>query len=701
MVRALFPAFVFAAIAIAGCGGGGGGATPGTPTPGPSATASVGPSPATVTLAGGGYTLSFVVPSETTGTTATITATLTTTAPAGVVALQALQRAPKVTSTDAPLVYLTVTTTAQVGFASRPSLVFTLPSASTIPSGDNAYVFFYDPTYGTWTNWLNGTISGSTVTFTGAAGGFILKPNVQYVLALAHNVQSMPTAPPAPTPSPTPSAIAAYCSTYSSNTSAGAVPVNITDDSGLGALLIVYVTNAGNNMFMDQSGNFTQTTAYPIPAACFSTTSGSLAASKPLNIPSGVTGGRVYFAYATPAPGGAVPNPFGTALTSGPNVGYATGYPWDKIEYATTAGAVIDTTQVDALGLPLELSVTGGALPQARRQTQAFPAACPTSAPGIVGVTSCNYANIFQVMGGVSEYSKLVVTQNFNGRLIDMQIVAPKDSVSFTSFQWNLFALSSFLPSPTPTICPGSQPNGYITCLLAAYNTTLAQARLYETTGIGANNVSGHNYCATSDGTANFIFTDVGSATSCANAVPNPSPAMPVNPINMPISELAYGVPPAADGGGGCKQDILFSQPWGNASVNTSVSPGHIFAYADAFALWKDLTADINRGSMLTTTMAHPVGITTPTMGLFFGDPMFNTYAQVLHTYFNNNLAYAIAYDDLGTPTGFESGVIWNSPESFNVRINAVPAASTASGAPTPVAVPSPCANLPTGVGTF
>ena len=491
--------------------------------------------------------------------------------------------------------------------------------------------------------------------------------------------------------------IPAYCSAY---TPLSGVPLNITDDSGLGAALIAYVTNGTN--FMDQNGSFTQATAYPLPAACFSTTVGSSVANKPLAIPTGVSG-RIYFAYATPNPSpSTVPNPMVGINSSGPNVGFAAHpFPWDKIEYGTVPGGVIDTTQVDALGLPIELSVTGGALPQSRnrvaagRRQSTAPAPCTTPAPsaGIVGVTSCNFAAIFQVMSGVPQYNQLVVTQSFNGNLLDMQVVAPKDSVAFTSFQWNLFDLTSGLPAPLPTFCPTSGANGYLGCVLASYNTPLSQGRLFQTSGIGASNVSGHNYCATSDGTANFQFTDVGTATSCTSATPNPSPAMSVNPINMPLQEFTYGVAPIPPGQG-CTQAILFSQPWGNAQVGS----GQIFAAPDAFALWKDVSADLNRGTMLTTTQAHPIGLVAPTLGIFFQDPIYNVYAQVVHTYFDNNLAYALAYDDLGN---FESGVTWAQGDSFNVRINAVPSASSASTVPAAVPVPTPCNPLPTAVGTF
>jgi hypothetical protein len=255
-------------------------------------------------------------------------------------------------------------------------------------------------------------------------------------------------------------ALASYCSTYSS---VSGVPLNLTDDAGLnGAVLIAYITNGSK--YMDNTGAFTQSQAYPLPAACYSNTVGSSATNRTLAIPSGISG-RVYLAYATPAPNNAVPNPFGAASISGPNVGYtANPFPWDKIEFGTTAGATIDTTQVDALGLPLELSVTGGALPSAKshRTGQALPAPCATNPPAtIVGVTSCNFANIFQAIAQDPNYNSLVVAQSFNGQLLDLQVVAPKDPVAFTSLQWNLFALRrtcrrrrlrSAPPEPRPTV---------------------------------------------------------------------------------------------------------------------------------------------------------------------------------------------------------------------------------------------------------
>lgn len=495
-----------------------------------------------------------------------------------------------------------------------------------------------------------------------------------------------------PTPSPKP----AYCSAYTPL--AAGVPLNITDDAGLRAALIVYVTNGVS--FMDKQGAFTSAAPVPYAAACFSTTTNSGFSQKPLYIPANTGGGRIYLAYATPVPNHPemIPNPLAGSNVSGPNVGYAAAtFPWDKLEYGTTAGATIDTTQVDALGLPIELSVTGSPLPSADsigRAPEALPSPCATGGPAIVGVTACNYAKIFTQMEQIAPYDRLVVTKTFNGKLIDMQIVAPKDAVSFTSFPWNLFAETPNLPAPVPAICPAAPVNGYLSCVLNAYNTGGTQ-RLFTSNVPGVVSPSGDNYCAKSDGTANFLFTDVGPAVSCAGATPNP--AVSPNPFVMPANEFTYGVAPTADNpANACVQDILFSLPWGNANVGG----GHVFATADAFALWKAVTADLNRGTMLSTSQTHPVGISSPTMSLFFQDGMYSEYAYVIHTYFNNNLAYALAYDDLGN---FESGLTWNTGDPINVRINAVPAAAKAipSAAPVPTPVPSPCGTLRPNVGTF
>ncbi|HKU67611.1 MAG TPA: beta-1,3-glucanase family protein [Candidatus Baltobacteraceae bacterium] len=508
------------------------------------------------------------------------------------------------------------------------------------------------------------------------------------------------TPTPTATPSPvTPSSPApAYCSSYQSNTSTGAVPLNITDDSGLGAALMVYVQSG---KYMDNTGQFNSTLPYPLPAACFSTTLGSGVQSKPLNIPNGANG-RIYFAYTAatpnPSPSATPPNPFGAGGTTF-NPSYADSpFPWDKIEYDIAPGSgIIDTTQVDFAGLPIEMSLTGALPHQAA-------GSCPAAASSVVGVTSCGYANVFTQMLAASEYSNLVITQNFNGKLIDLRVVAPKESRTFTPFQWNLFDLPSYAPMISPCNAGNTGANGYLQCVLASYQTT---QRIFTSNVPGANG-SGDWYCATSDGSANFIFTDVGtSAPATCPAAANPRPQLAANPFKLPIATLAYGVPPAQDQGGStaCQYNNLFGQPYGLFYVDNQTgqgptyrTPGNLFSNTDAFALWKALSADLNYGQALQPGQ-HPVGeFVTLQTSSFWLDHAFNVYSKILHANFDSNLAYSIAYDDLfrwSTSQTLQAG------NAINIRINAVPAASSVNASSSTVPDPSSCPVIAPEIGTY
>jgi hypothetical protein len=701
--------FIAAAI-VAGCGGSGNSSPvppASSPSSGPSSSPTsvpVGPTPSTVTITGVGYTLQFELPALTSGSSSTFTAQLVAAPPSGVPVPSSVKRRMAASATAAAskknplsvgtvttLVYLTVSSSASVTFGSIPSFNFTLPTGTTIPSGATAYVALYDPSQSAngWVGVLGpGSVNGQSVSFTGLPNSFSFTAGVQYVFALVTTQSTVAT--PTPGPSAAPTALPAYCSNYTFPTSG--VTINVTDDSGTGAVLVLYISNGTN--FLDNTGNFTATSPNPIPAACFSSTTGSSATGKPLVIPTGLAAGRIYLAYATPNPSNtsAPPNPFSGANISGPAETFAAGpYPWDKIEYGTQSGSVIDTTQVDAVGLPVELSVTGGAL------AHQVPGTCATPASTTVGVSSCGYASVFSAVAQNSAYSGLLITQPFAGNVIDMRIVSPKNSFNSSSFQWNLFGDTADLPSPAPTFCPSSPSQGYLSCVLQAYDTTPATPRLFTSSVNGVAGTSGDYFCVTSDGSANFIFTDVGAATSCASATPNPGSQVSANPFKMPVQELTYGTPPTVDTGGAsqCTAVLLFSQPWGNANVGS----GHVFEYADAFAMWKALTAELNYGTMLTTSTTHPVGQSTRSLSSLFQDPMSNTYDQILHQYYDHNLAYGIAYDDL---FGLDSQVVFATGDSINIRINEIPAATSQTGAnPTPVATPSVCPSLPPNVGSF
>lgn len=734
--RMLLPALAFVGVAIAaGCGAKSTGSMA-PPTSAPMATPSphVGPtavplpsaSPQVISLAGGGYTLTFTVPPIVTGTTATMSAVLQTSLPNGTNAPQAHRVKPAVVrplaSTFNGLAYLVVSTTANVGFASAPSFSFTVP-AGTIAAGQNAYLLFWDPATGSINGWVNllgpGTVSGTTVSFPGVATGVQLAANTQYVYALAVTTQSVPTATPAPTPSPTPiatataspAALPVYCSTEGVSASNG-LTLNITDSSGLNSALVIYVQQQAQGTtgteWMNASGVFV-TTPVPLPAVCYSSTEGSGATNNPLVIPSGHAG-RIYLAYASPVPASATsaPNPFaGIGAGQQPVNGVATGqapFPYDKVEYNSTAG-VIDTTQVDFMGLPLEMQAVENSMATPLPQAAASPcsAPVPTAAPfaglpqpgTVVGVGQCGYAAIYQSLLNDANYKNLVSVLPWGNQTIDFRAISPSGSYSYTPFNYNLLGDSSVaVPSACTSLVGGSTAtNGYLTCVLAQYKL---HPQVFQALSSLGGNGDNDQFCISSDGSSNFIATDIGTATTCGSPAKATGGTLPTNPFKMPIALFTNAYYQSSGASGGCFYGELFNGPYGNANVGS----GQVFTTADAFTLWKALTLEINYGTMFVNA-PHPVESTPPsfqgTPGLF-QDPASNAYAKIVHSYFDGNYAYAISYDD-----GFSwfSGYSISAPGAINIRVNPVPTNAPATSA-NPVPFPNPtCSTFTLGVGSY
>ncbi len=727
MKKLAFFAFAAAALFVA-CGGHGGSSLPATnPSPATqSTTAPLGASATTVTFAAiaSGAAGTVGLPATTSGS-ATATVVLQNAPPAGVAVPSSLHRRTiaSLGGTVSALAYVTLTVNAGVTIGETPSFTFTFPAGMLAGTG---YLAFYDPTNAAagWQQ-VGGPISasGTSIAFSATALSppVALAANATYVFAIVVSASVLPVATPADCPAYTPST--------------NGVPLNITDDAGIaGAQLLVYPTDATTNMFLSADGKFDSAVPVALPAACFSTTTGS-AGKQPLLIPNGTKGGRVYFVYAPYTPGTTTaPNPMSGGNTSGPpgtGGGMLANYPWDFIEYGTYQnGTTDDTSQVVALGLPLELSTgatplpatTPGPLPTAP-PPGVMPVPCPTQPPssGYVGVTSCNFANIFYAIQNVPNYSANVLASAFptsTSNVLDLRVISPGESAQITSFQWNLFNLASYIPSPTPAYCPNSTPYGYLSCVMASYR---AQGRMFTSVIPGAgpvkagatpgpDYVTGDYYCVTSDGAQNFIFTDVGNSSSATCSSP-PNTNVSPNPFHMNVYNLIEGVPPGPDNNnqGTCKPAILLQQPWGLANVNNTTEAktagfgltGHLFANDDAFALWKGLIADIVYGTTQSTTQIHPVGAVTPppaSLGELFQYPLYDQYDYILHQYFDNGLSYGLAYDDLYT---LESGVNWNLGDSIDVRINAVPQTASAIVPPLPQAVPTPCPALTPGVGSF
>lgn len=703
----------------------------GPPAPNPGPTNIIPTSaPTQVTLTGAGYKLQFTLPALTVGSAATVTAQLQATPPPGVPALQSRARTPQAGTTPVGLVYLTLSTTAGIGFASLPSFVWTLPSASVIPSGSFAYMSFYDPGVG-WntTHTVTAAPSGTTLSFPGAAGGFQLAANAQYVYALTTNtiVPSTPspapvpstTPSPAPAPTATPPVMPAYCGPFKSYAGAS-VPLNITDDSGLNGTLVAYVETG--NGYLTASGSGYSSSAVPLPVVCYPTTTAGVYT---LNIPN-PSGGRILFAYAqgTPGPSSTVPNPLpsgnGTPVDGGTNL------PWDKIEYALPGG-IIDTTQVDALGLPIEMSLSASPLPhQAPQPTCTVPPApSQQPVPAVVGFSSCGELNAFNDLAnnGAGLYKQLLLAVPFNGSSnAYVTRIYPE--------KWDLSNQALYSGSPVYSPPPCTSPNtSYMCGVLASYRTnpqlfTSNVSGAGGAPGSGQGSVSGDWYCASSDGSSAFIFTDVGQTkpTSCATPpplvtptpAPSPQAGATMNPFRMPVSLLESAqFQSYTTNAGSCQFNNLFNQPYGLVQVDNqpaSTQPpswyqptGNLFENNDAFALWKALVADIGYGQAMQPGIGvHPGGQnpppTPPVYSSLWTDPFYSYYDQVMHHYADGGFAYGTPYDDLYK---WESGYSIPLGASINVRINPLPSVPSSYIPNSPASTPTTCPTVPIEVGSW
>jgi hypothetical protein len=225
-----------------------------------------------------------------------------------------------------------------------------------------------------------------------------------------------------------------------------------------------------------------------------------------------------------------------------------------------------------------------------------------------------------------------------------------------------------------------------------------ATPRLYANLNLsGALGATTDSYCASSDGT-NFYFTDITKLGQSTCSGISPSSA---DTFEMPAQLFEEGTASAADGGG-CQVAILFGLPFGNSWIDAGSTGGHLFKNGDAFALWKSLAVELDRGTALSTG-THIVGgwPQNPPPAPFsdyYNDPLFNEYAYILHYYYDQHRVYALAYDEPGDQF---AGFGYNAGDSLYIRVNAVPAASGAAAPTTPEPSPTPpaCAPLPTDVG--
>ena len=681
----LFPVLIALAAAIAACGGGGGtGNVVPAPHVGPTQVP-VGPMPQAVDLSGGGYSLSLTLPVPANGSTTTMSAVLQTTLPSGTTAPQSAKRrqgAPRpLDATLSGLAYLIVSTADPIGFSSAPSFQYTLPAGMKIASGSFTYILYWDPYVSGSSGWITllgpGAVNGQTVTFPAVQTGMQLQPDTQYIYALAVSAQPKPTATPAPTPTPTanpsapPSALPAYCANYSTpppNSGIGSPqPVYFTDKSGTGAQVYFYVLEGadanGQTRYLGTDGTihpFTDgATAPPMPLECFpgSTHNGN---GKTFELPAPPTSGygaNLYIAYATPQPRDAEPpNPLpftgvGTGY-SGPSLDWKSpnyaNVPFEFVEYQLP-NATLDVTQVDKVGLPLQVTQN-------------------SSKYGNVTIgfaSSAAYQNLLTSIEADPSYKNLAVATVLRNKSVLARILAPQDAYNW-GFPQDWWFNSNFNPSYS------SNGLGYIGYVLQQYKTS---PRFYTLNGI-AGYGSASNYCVTSDGSSSIDVYAV-SGPPC----PGTFSGAPNYTLN---------VPKALEGdtlvGNNVCQSILFAMPWGSASASNGVLPDQ-----NAFYVWKAMVLDLNRGLALSTS-THPVdGWATapsvlPPFSDFYPSPYpNNTYAKLVHSYMNGHKAYALPYDE---PGGYAPTTTSDASAPLQLTVWNIPAYTRA--VPTVVATPSP-----------
>ncbi|HZY99675.1 MAG TPA: hypothetical protein VFE36_08885 [Candidatus Baltobacteraceae bacterium] len=626
------------------------------------------------------------------------------------------------TDKNAFLYFKTVNVGLPIRFRKHTRVVFDLTNGSGTALGTPCTIDVLQRSNGTNT-WktlpVAGTISGKVLTFSISRRHYASIPHgaayYAFICASAPtpspSPSTKPTSTPTTKPSSTPSAGPAYCANYSVP-STNTVQVNIADKSGLGAAVVMYVWNGSH--WMNSAGAFAATSANPIPLSCFPGSSGARKKGTHFALPTGLAAARLYISYAVPSSTTVAPNPLAGMPPGGPAPTYGGTYygvPWDVVELGTTSGAIVDLTAVTNLGLPIEMAqaspgkspfVSGAERAPRAAAPRAIPAPCATSGAGIIGVTSCNYANIYTAMSAIPQYRNLVATAKFNGTIVDLRIINPAKAQGAWNFGSDWFYNPAYL-APYPTACSGVPTplaNGYLSCVLAAYQK---KSRLYATAGSGVSKVSGSNYCVSSDGSANFGFTKVGTATSCAG-ITFSSPGT----FAMPISLFKYGTPPVSSDGKGCDAGFLFGLPPNNKWI-TSGSSKHpskhpnVFGTADAFAIWKGLAIDLNRGAALSTG-SHPAGgwaqnfASPAAFSDYYNDPVYNDYAYVMHYYYDHHQSYALSYDE---PGGQASAFAYVTGNALDIMVNPVPTAAAISpvSTPAPYPLPSPCTVFPTNVG--
>jgi glycosyl hydrolase family 64 (putative beta-1,3-glucanase) len=459
-----------------------------------------------------------------------------------------------------------------------------------------------------------------------------------------------------------PAAVPAYCNGFAAakgNAHSAPQKVQFFDrNASLGAQLYLYLVTgydqgAGGHQYLTKAGTLATfkagVDAPAIPLVCFPGSIGANGKGLTFALPpptTALTSGNLYLVYATPRPGGGIPNPLpfkgtGTGSYAAPatdwNSSAFVDLPYDYIEY-TLPNGITDVTQVNKVGLPLQLQ----------------------QGKEVIGFASgAKYKALLDgILAAKPLWNKLAFSSVVNKHKVLGGILATQNG-GVWGFPQDYMYTGKYTGKPGPS--------GYVGFVLNQYK---ASPRAYTTKFLI--DVPTKTFCASSDGTANVLFYTVPGPAACKQPLKNPTYTMPIWNTLKGTGVVDSGI---------C-QSAIFAMPYGG--------PGAIFKDQTEFYLWKAMVIDFNRGAILSDSM-HPIGTwqtdfpagKRPPFNIFYQEPQDSKYSKLVHTYMINNLSYALAYDE---PGGYGPTFTSQPSQVLKVTIQEIPPFA----APVPKVVPTP-----------
>lgn len=476
-----------------------------------------------------------------------------------------------------------------------------------------------------------------------------------------------------------PSTVPSYCAGYSTpqpNANSSPQPVWISDLSNTGARIVLYVVSGAppappvgpggtQTQYLAANGTFQNftvgATAAPFPLECYpGSTHQGQGLTFELPPPTyAQQSANLYIAYATPPPGGGIANPltFKGNGTGGGNAGPTYDWntpsyvstPWDYVEYTLPHG-ITDVTQVDKVGLPLQVS----------------------QGSTTIGFAPGQYENLLNAILADPIYNKLAISGQLNGRSVLARILSPSKGENW-GFPQDWWYNSTFNSGHS------ALNKGYVGYVLSQYQQA---PQLYTLKGINITPLS-QNYCAGFDGSANVLWYAVHTAGNCSNLPGAPSFTMPI--VGTLLGETDGTGKGRLDSYGVCGSAI-FEMPYGGPGATPALGTTQ-----DLFYLWKAMVIDISRGVALQSG-THPIGgwetgpVPPVPFSTFYLDPVFNQYAYLVHKYMIGNRTYALQYDE---PGGLAPTFTSDPAQVMQVTIQNIPLYSRST--PTANATPLPC----------